>query len=160
MIYPTADELRARSKWLHGAPAERFAACYLIEASGCWRWTRARTSAGYGHFSIRSVYYQAHRLAYILHVGPVPEELQLDHLCRNRACVNPDHLEPVTSVENIRRGAGTRLTPEKVAAIRRLIAAGASQRAIAPSFGVVHSTISRLIRGNRWADTAPVEAAA
>ena len=73
---------------------------------GCWEWTASRTSAGYGNLRLtdRNVY--AHRASYELFVGPIPAGLQIDHLCRNRACVRPDHLEPVTQQENIRRGMG------------------------------------------------------
>jgi hypothetical protein len=67
-------------------------------------WTGAKSKNGYGHFrtSGDKLHY-AHRFAYELLIGPIPEGLQLDHLCRNRACVRPEHLEPVTHVENIRR---------------------------------------------------------
>lgn len=77
-------------------------------ASRCWVWTGGSFRDGYGQFHPygwrRKV--QAHRYAYELLVGPIPEGLTLDHLCRNRSCVNPHHLEPVTHRVNILRGVG------------------------------------------------------
>lgn len=70
----------------------------------CWLWTGALKPTGYGTLSVSRKTYQAHRIAYELLVAPIPEGLQLDHLCRVRNCVNPEHLEPVTQTENIRRG--------------------------------------------------------
>jgi len=70
----------------------------------CWEWTRAKTSGGYGQFWVKPRKVVCHRFAYEQLVGPIPEGLQLDHLCRNRACVNPNHLEPVTQQVNILRG--------------------------------------------------------
>lgn len=73
----------------------------------CWMWT-AGLSKGYGQFIVMAGHrgrpILAHRMAWELLRGSVPDGLELDHLCRVRACVNPDHLEPVTSEENIRRG--------------------------------------------------------
>lgn len=73
----------------------------------CWLWTSGASPGGYGVFrghDGNSI--MAHRFAYGELVGPVPEGMQLDHLCRVRLCVNPAHLEPVTQQENIRRGEG------------------------------------------------------
>lgn len=73
----------------------------------CWEWTGWRDSDGYGKFGGRRLLTnRAHRLAYELVVGPIPDDLPLDHLCRNPGCVNPAHLEPVTHRENILRGVG------------------------------------------------------
>jgi hypothetical protein len=97
----------------------------------CWPWTGYRNPAGYGDFwSIKNgkdVSLRAHRVSYELLVGPIPEGLVIDHLCRVRHCVNPSHLEPVTVRENTLRGDtpakrthcihGHEFTPENI--IRR-----------------------------------------
>ena len=78
-----------------------------VDKSGdCWVWTGCLFSTGYGSFYDRSRKNNraTHAIAYELCVGKVPEGLQLDHLCRNRACCNPAHLEPVTRRENLLRG--------------------------------------------------------
>lgn len=71
----------------------------------CWIWTGSHTVDGYGNLRAESgKTVRAHRAVYELLVGPVPEGLMLDHLCRQRDCVKPSHLEPVTNAENVRRG--------------------------------------------------------
>ena len=77
---------------------------YAPELGPCWVWTAKLTTSGYARLKAKSEDGQAHRFAYELLVGPIPEGLQIDHLCRVRHCVNPSHLEPVTCQENLRRG--------------------------------------------------------
>ena len=74
--------------------------------NGCWEWTAGLFATGYGGFQYGGRPVAAHRWAYEALVGPIPEGLELDHLCRNRKCVNPAHMEPVTHKENTLRGEG------------------------------------------------------
>jgi len=75
------------------------------DLGSCWLWTAGRDAKGYGSFDSNGLLPEraAHRVAWMLLRGPVPEGLQLDHLCLNEQCVRPDHLEPVTNAENMRR---------------------------------------------------------
>ncbi len=73
---------------------------------GCWVFAGSKNWDGYGMVKNPQGSQMAHRVVYEALVGPIPEGYQLDHLCRNPACVNPEHLEPVTQQENIRRGLG------------------------------------------------------
>ena len=89
---------------------ERFEEKYIPEPnSGCWLWLGALCNGGYGNIRNQGFIKSAHRISYEMYKGIIPEGLHLDHLCRVRCCVNPNHLEPVTRKENIRRGvlAGT-----------------------------------------------------
>jgi hypothetical protein len=71
----------------------------------CWLWQAACVEKGYGVVKVRGRMERAHRVAYELARGPIPEGMVIDHLCRVRHCVRPDHLEVVTYAENNRRGA-------------------------------------------------------
>lgn len=77
---------------------------YVVEESGCWQWVGGATARGYGVWWNGNKQGLAHRQMYERVKGPIPDGKQLDHLCRNHGCVNPDHLEPVTSRENTLRG--------------------------------------------------------
>ena len=87
------------------AATERFAA-RVNKTETCWLWTGTITSLGYGQFMVDGRTVSTHRWSYEHHVGPIPSGLVIDHLCRVRNCVNPEHLEPVTNAENVLRGAG------------------------------------------------------
>lgn len=74
-----------------------------VTDAGCWQWNKT-SGDGYGRFNVAGKTRLAHRLTYQWLVGHVPDGLELDHLCRNRGCCNPAHLEPVTHRENVLRG--------------------------------------------------------
>lgn len=72
--------------------------------SGCWLWTAASNGKNYGAMWVGSTTCLAHRFSYMLHKGPISSSLEIDHTCRVTFCVNPDHLEAVPHVVNVRRG--------------------------------------------------------
>lgn len=89
------------NKTNRGVPVEdRFARKVEVADDGCWLWMGTVNRKGYGMFWPDAAGTPAHRWSYEHHVGPIPAGLQLDHLCRVRHCVNPEHLEPVTAKEN------------------------------------------------------------
>lgn len=81
----------------------------INKTDSCWLWIGGKQAAGYGSFGVRGSGKLAHRVSYELHRGAIPDGLHLDHLCRVKSCVNPDHLEPVTPRENVRRAAPYRV---------------------------------------------------
>lgn len=114
--------------------------------SGCWLWTGAKARNGYG--KVRAT--TAHRHLYTRLKGAVRDGYDLDHLCRVRSCVNPNHLQETTRSENALRGAKTRLTRAQVAAIRSSTVENTSQ--LARDMGLPISTVDAVRRGDTWAN--------
>lgn len=79
---------------------------HIDKSSECWNWKGKPSSDGYGRMGIDYKVYLAHRVSYVLKYGEPPPHMVIDHVCRNRICINPDHLEVVSLEENIRRGVG------------------------------------------------------
>lgn len=79
---------------------------FVQKTETCWLWTGYTANSGYGHISVNSLFVKAHRFGYELLVGSIPSGYDIDHLCRNKACVNPEHLEAVPHRVNVLRGEG------------------------------------------------------
>lgn len=108
---------------------DRFWAKVDVKVGDCWEWQGGRHIDGYGRFQIDGRQVFAHRFAYELMVGAIPVALELDHLCRNRQCVSPLHLELVTKGENVRRGIGpTAVNAQRTHCIRGHELSGANLR--------------------------------
>ena len=97
-----------RKHWRNGLAKvpDSFLKRVNIHPDGCWEWTGATDTSGYGRYRYGGRHEPTHRLLWKLTVADVAGDLELDHLCRNRVCCNPDHLEPVSRRENTLRGEG------------------------------------------------------
>lgn len=134
--------------------------CYAVAQRSyetpCWEWTKDRWH-GYGRFQNGGEKFSAHRFAWEITYGPVPEGLFVCHKCDNPPCIRPDHLFLGTNGDNQddsvmkSRHWRSRFTPEEVAEIRRLVKSGeATQAALTARFGVRRGTISKVVNGKRW----------
>lgn len=121
---------------------------YIIDENWCWLWQGAITPQGYGTATLGRRPVPAHRLTWRIFEGPIPDGLQLDHLCRVRRCVNPDHLEPVTGAENVRRGDVTKITREIAEIIRRSDERGVL---LASRYGISEQQVCNIRKGRVWA---------
>lgn len=118
-------------------------------SSPCWVWQRSQ-SAGYGTTWNGKRTVPAHRVIYERHRGPIPAGHQLDHLCLNLPCVNPDHLEPVLPVENTRRGRRAKLTLEIAREARRLYSEGLTLTEIGRRLGTSMQNVYAIVNNKSW----------
>lgn len=151
----------AQSRWQTRDVAERFWS--KVDRSGtCWLWTGALLKTGYGSIRIDGKAERAHRVAYRLSGGQIPDGLMLLHSCDNPRCVNPAHLLPGTRRDNTRDAIGrgqhavgeahknAKLSKHAVSTIRAALAAGVPGRYLARQFGVGESSISKIKLGLTW----------
>lgn len=122
---------------------------HVQRTAGCWEWTGTRDQRGYGlHAETQAGVkkrWRAHRVAYTLLVGPIPDGLTLDHLCRNTSCVNPDHLEAVSAAENNSRRY-PRSVPLSNDELAARYAEGASLASLAALVGLSRQGVGHAIR--------------
>lgn len=121
----------------------------------CWIWTGCLSTSGYGRVRIGGHTDYVHRLVVEWATGKkLPKKKQVDHLCRNRACFRPTHLEVVTASQNTCRGLVAKLSDADVDALLGERAAGATTTSLAKKYGVSTGHVSRLVRGLRRAPKA------
>ena len=101
---PTPDKTRYLGRWTKTLPERFWEKVAPAGPDECWLWTASLNDGGYGQFALDGRPHRAHRIAYELMIGPIPDGLHIDHLCRVRRCVNPYHLDPVTNEVNTARG--------------------------------------------------------
>lgn len=140
------------------------------DSTGCWNWNKGKDKNGYGQIAYPEAgEYRAHRVSYLVFVGKIPAGSFVCHRCDNPSCINPSHLWLGTNDDNMadmvekRRSArresnpASKLKEADVSEIKRLIAKGGSNRAIAADFGVTHRIVSLIRRGLLWSDAQPEE---
>lgn len=142
---------------------ERFESKFCIAPTGCWLWQKHKDPGGYGIFSHKHTAYKAHRFAFMLYVGEIPDGLKVCHKCDVRSCVNPSHLFLGTQKDNVQdcvaKGRRSRLVgpktgfkykQETIDAIRKDYADGIAQSKIAKKFGIDASYVSQILHNKVW----------
>jgi hypothetical protein len=136
----------------HGTRIDTSKAYIVDEATGCWIWIRGKNKDGYGQITVNGKSMDAHKYFYVKKYGPVPKGKELDHfVCQNRACCNPDHVEPVTDAENVQRGKSAKVTKQRVICIRVLYATKKFRQSdLSELFGVCQVQIGRIVNKESW----------
>jgi hypothetical protein len=119
-------------------------------ATPCWIWQRTINDHGYGIGYDGTDNVPAHVLCWERIHGKVPDGTELDHLCRVRSCVNPDHVEAVLHVINVQRGSSAKLTPEQVIEIRNLQKSGMTLAELGKRYGVSYQNIGYIWKRVTW----------
>lgn len=126
---------------------------YMVERRGyptpCWIRRGFVTTAGYSRVTIAGKSMYAHRAMYEQVISAIPEGMDLDHLCRQPRCINPDHLEPVPRYTNLQRGRGAKLTEDEVREIRAA-PREVQTKELARRYGISRSHMSRVRRGVKY----------
>lgn len=146
---------KRRRDFIHNHDKRKSSVDWIAQERGfetpCLTWQLGKNKWGYGAINLNGSTRMAHRVLYEKKFGSLPNDVLLDHKCRNRDCVNIDHLEPVSAAINIRRGDQTKLTEEQVISIRRSYSAGGiSQMALSKIFDVSRSNIMHIVNGKTW----------
>lgn len=159
----------------YGPLEQRFKVYYEVdEETGCWEWQNRLDEWGHGRIADGDKQRYAHRVAYELEHGEIPDGKQINHACRNPSCVNPDHLYAGTQLENVHdeidagvwydsrpkgEQVGTsKLTESEVAELkRRYRDEDISQLELGKQYGIGQTQVSRIVRGKWWKDVEPAE---
>jgi hypothetical protein len=162
---PLADRTSTERGWIKGQPinyihghnprkALRLDQHLAVDRgyeTPCWIWQGSKSGLGYGRMRYKGETRLAHRVYYIEMRGLIPPDLDLDHLCRVPACVNPNHLEPVPHAENVRRGNAAKIDAATAQRIRQARAeTGLSYRKLADVLGLSPSIVRGVIFDNKW----------
>lgn len=143
-------------RFINGHHSRKSGALFTIEPAGyktpCWLWQLGKDRGGYGVVKVKRRSVIAHKRVFEMCNGPVNSYLELDHLCRNRGCVRPDHMEPVPAKVNCRRGSGTKFPQTVIDCLFEMKRSGERNTYIALTLGISKQHVGNILKGVRRAD--------